>query len=120
MDENVLQEKIRALQEKYVALLTQAAQEGRTDDVASLNDQMQQEIQLLTHEAMQSAMSGVETARADTDEVGGSKDDIDDSWDDDDEDDGDDDGDDEDEDDENDDDGEDDDEDEDEDEDKES
>ena len=86
MDENALPERIKALQEKYVALLTQAAQEGRTDDVASLNEKMQQEIQSLTNEVMQSALGGAEAARADTDEVGGFEDeveDIEDSWEDD-------------------------------------
>ena len=57
MDENILQEKIRLLQEKYTAMITQAAQEGRTDDIQSISDQMQQEIQSLIDTETQSAMN---------------------------------------------------------------
>lgn len=57
MDGNILQEKIKLLQEKYTTMLTQAAQEGRTDDVQSLSNQMQQEIQSLINAETQSALN---------------------------------------------------------------
>ena len=58
MDADALQAQIKMLQQKYTALLTQAAQEGRTADVQSLSNQMQQEIQSLINGATQSAVSG--------------------------------------------------------------
>ena len=57
MDGNILQEKIKLLQEKYTTMLTQAAQEGRTADVQSLSNQMQQEIQSLINAETQSALN---------------------------------------------------------------
>ena len=57
MDGEALQEKIKMLQAKYAEMLTQAAQEGRTDDVQTLSNQMQQEIQALINDSTQSAMS---------------------------------------------------------------
>ena len=57
MDEDILQEKIRLLQEKYSQLLTQAAQEGRTADVQSLSNQMQEEMKALIDAETQSAIS---------------------------------------------------------------
>ena len=46
MDQSEIQSQVQALQTKYAALLTAAAQEGRTQDVQTLSNQMQQEIQL--------------------------------------------------------------------------
>lgn len=57
MSEGALQEKIRLLQEKYAALLTQAAQEGRVDEIPSLSEQMQREIQSLVQTETQSILS---------------------------------------------------------------
>ena len=69
MNENVLQEKIKLLQEKYTMMLTQAAQEGRMADVQSLSNQMQQEIQSLINAETQSALnSNMYTSPAGNDE----------------------------------------------------
>lgn len=69
MDGDALQEQISMLQVKYTQLLTQAAQEGRTDDVQSITNQMQQEIQALVDAATQSATIGaVEATPAGNDE----------------------------------------------------
>ncbi|MCP4726138.1 MAG: hypothetical protein GY863_13930, partial [bacterium] len=47
MNQEMLQAKIQMLQQKYTAMITQAAQEGRTADVQSISNRMQQEIQSL-------------------------------------------------------------------------
>ncbi len=68
MTGDALQARIQQLQAKYTALLTQAAQEGRTDDVQSLSAQMQQEIDALVSSVTQSTQSAA-ASPASEDEV---------------------------------------------------
>ncbi|MFC1513862.1 hypothetical protein ACFL5P_02520 [candidate division KSB1 bacterium] len=50
MNQDILQGKVKMLQEKYTKMIMQAAQEGRTADVQSLSNKMQQEIQSIINE----------------------------------------------------------------------
>ena len=56
------------LQARYAEMLTQAAREGRTDDVQTLSDQMGQEIQALINTSTQSAVSPAGTNESEENE----------------------------------------------------
>ncbi len=70
MNGESLEDRIKMLQDRFADMLTKAAQEGRTAEIPTISEQMQQEIEALVNAAAQSALAGTTDPEPAGEEVG--------------------------------------------------